>query len=220
MNILALDMSTVQTNVALISGGCCVRETSWMENRRGEQPLFEAVPILMRESGMTWNELDCYIAGRGPGLYSGLRTGITVMQALALPADQDVFFLNSGTAVAAQCFAVMSTDQVVVTGDARRGMLWYGLFTRQSYGPQLSGEWRLATWETFDALVPSGIPRVSSAWSGFNQCVEFSRLNTGSWVEEDVYPKARVLAECAEKMIQRGMESEPAMPVYMHPPVA
>ena len=219
MNILALDASTARVSLALVSGGRCLREAGWQENRRGEQPLFDALRTLLRETGMAWRDLDCYVAGRGPGLYSGLRTSITVMQALALPGDQRLYFPDSGVAVAARYFELQTADRVAVVGDARRGMLWYGLFSRQNGVPVLEGGWQLAAWETFDEGIPPSVSRVSSAWSEIAASPAFGRLNRDAWFLENVYPQAAVLAACAERMMNQGEASPPAVPVYMHPPV-
>ena len=221
MNILALDMSTPRADLALQCHGKTLLQKQWVEPRKGEALLFDTLNALLRESGLTWEGVDCFCAGRGPGNYSGLRIAITVMQALALPARQPVFFLNSGVAVAETVFEQRPCDRVAVVGDARRGMLWYALFDRPKAGETgKSPDWQLVPWADFDAQVPVEIPRVSSAWSSIRSSESFALLDVGAWVDADVYPQASMLAAQVETMLSLGLESEPATPIYMHPPVA
>ena len=207
MIALALELSTVQASIALSDGGRVLAAAAWTEPQARHQQVFEAVPALLRQAGLTWADLGLFAAGRGPGAFSGIRIALMAAQMFALPLKRPVVALSSGEALA-EDFAGAPT---LVCGDARRGTFWYGLFHAGAF----TG-WRFTKPEDWPEVVPAHARIVTSQWE---RCAPLRALTTaGTWLEGDRFPSAGTLARLAVDAHQAG-RSEPAEPVYLHPPV-
>ena len=98
MKIFALELSSSHGSIALVEDGRVVAEKSWIENFKNRQQLFDSMAGL----GIDWDSVDCFAVGRGPGAFSGMRIGFSVVNSLAAPGANPVYALNSGAALAAQ----------------------------------------------------------------------------------------------------------------------
>ncbi|WP_372807044.1 tRNA (adenosine(37)-N6)-threonylcarbamoyltransferase complex dimerization subunit type 1 TsaB [Pontiella sp.] len=202
MKIFAIELSSRFGSMALLEDGRIVAEKSWEENFKNRQQLFDALAAME----IDWDGVDLFAVGRGPGAFSGMRIGFSVINSLAAPANKAVYALNSGAALAAQCGA----DKTVVVGDARRNKVWAGVFA----GTDLVQEFELLEIDALKDLVPDDAlvvspdrDRLAELMSGFNG------------LDKPVYPTAGKLAELIAQRLDAGIESEPFEPLYMHPPV-
>lgn len=202
MKIFAIELSSKFGSVAVVEDGAVTAELNWEESFKNRQQLFDA----MRELAVDWDSVDLFAAGRGPGAFSGLRIGFSVVSSLAAPGGKPCYALNSGAALAAQCGA----EQTVVVGDARRKRVWAGLFS----GTELSAEFRLMEPAELMDFVPEGAlvvspdqDRLAELLAGFQS------------LDHPVYPTAGKLGELVFQGLENGQELEPFEPLYMHPPV-
>ncbi|QBG47736.1 tRNA (adenosine(37)-N6)-threonylcarbamoyltransferase complex dimerization subunit type 1 TsaB [Verrucomicrobia bacterium S94] len=202
MKIFAIELSSKFGSIAVLEKNEVIAEKCWEENFKNRQQLFDA----MAELGTDWDAVDLFVVGRGPGAFSGMRIGFTVVNALAAPLKKKVYALNSGAALAAQCGA----EKTVVVGDARRNKVWAGLFS----GVELENEFRLmergelAGFVPPDALVVSpDQDRLAELLAGFRG------------LEEPCYPTAGMLGRLVYDRFMKGTEPETFEPLYMHPPV-
>ncbi|MEN8255565.1 MAG: tRNA (adenosine(37)-N6)-threonylcarbamoyltransferase complex dimerization subunit type 1 TsaB [Verrucomicrobiota bacterium] len=204
MKIFAIELSSSRGSVALIEDGRIVVEKNWVENFKNRQQLFDAMSGL----DVDWNSVDCFAVGRGPGAFSGMRIGFSVVNALAAPGGKMVYALNSGAALAAQ----IGAEHLGVVGDARRNKVWAGLFS----GADIKKEFQLLERDELAAFIPENVlvvspdhDRLEDLLAGF-QTME----NAGP-----VFPSAGVLGRLVAQRLEKGVASEPFEPLYMHPPV-
>lgn len=229
MITLGIELSSRQGSVALLNDGTVLAEKTWMGERVRHNSLFQTLDTLLDETGVSYSDISRYVVGRGPGSFSGMRMSFAVAQALALPSKTEVRAVSSGAALAFQVAQTLLSAQnregqtgvsapqpIAVVGDARRGQVWYGLFSVAAFherGPRSGtsatveqiGEWRLTPYE--EISVPAGTLIVSP---------EAERLtaffaNIGS----ARFPLASDVAKLA--LMQKTSES--LEPLYMHPPV-
>jgi tRNA threonylcarbamoyladenosine biosynthesis protein TsaB len=220
MKSIAVDMSSSQASFALLEDGVLQDEIYWVQERRGGGQLFDRLEETMRHWSLSWDEIGQFICGRGPGNYSGLRMSLTAIQCLALPGNAPVYCLNSGASVAGILFDRENPDRLVVVGNARRNQLWYGLFRNTELGAQLLDEWKLCGWDDLPRVLPSEDTRcVSSCFSELETQTVSSSIQRLNWMRSDIFPSAGKLGETAWRRRAAGLETEPAQPVYMHPPV-
>ncbi|NCC53666.1 MAG: tRNA (adenosine(37)-N6)-threonylcarbamoyltransferase complex dimerization subunit type 1 TsaB, partial [Spartobacteria bacterium] len=176
---------------------------------------------MLDEADCTLAELDAWAVGRGPGNYSGLRTALTVAQAVALPDHTPVYAISSGEVLAAQTAREHpEARHIAVVGDARRSLLWFGLFSVGDNGVEQSGEWSLKPVADLMQDWPAGTRVVSSDWSRIREAVQPFLRDEIVWIPEDRYPSATLLAECAQRKTAGHIPIEPLSPIYLHPPVA
>lgn len=204
MRIFAIELSSRFGSVALLDDGKVVLEKSWEENFKNRQQLFDSIA----ELDVDWTTVDCFSVGRGPGAFSGMRIGFTVVNTLAAPDNKPVYALNSGAPLAAQ----IGAEKTAVVGDARRGKVWAGVFA----GAELEKEFQLMELDELDAFIPEGTLVVSPDHDRLTEVLaNFNTLEAAG----PVFPTAGKLGELVFKRLEQGIGSEPFEPLYMHPPV-
>ncbi len=204
MKFFAIELSSRHGSIALVEDGKIAAEKSWVENFKNRQQLFAT----MTELGMDWACVDVFAVGRGPGAFSGMRIGFSVVNSLAAPGGRPVYALNSGAALAAQADAV----RVAVVGDARRNKVWAGVFS----GNNLEKEFQLLERDELAGFVPENTLVVSPDHDRLED------LLSNFHIMEDaapVFPTAGLLGQLVSQRLENGLESEPFEPLYMHPPV-
>jgi tRNA threonylcarbamoyl adenosine modification protein YeaZ len=204
VKIFAVELSSRFGSLALVEDGAVVAEKRWEENFKNRQQLFDAMAAME----IDWRHIDCFAIGRGPGAFSGMRIGFSVVNALAAPVGKPVYALNSGAALAAQANAA----RTVVVGDARRNKVWAGVFS----GSELEKKFHLMERDELAAFVPPDALVVSPDHDRLEE------LLSGFRIQEDaapVFPAAGILGRLVCQRLEEGVESEPFEPLYMHPPV-
>lgn len=123
MKILAVNTSEASASVALVTDGMPVCEEFFSGGVTHSRVLMEMVhQMLTVRASVPVAEIDGLVAARGPGSFTGLRIGISVVKGIALAASKPVAGVSSLDAIAWQ----MSFSQrlVCVMMDARRGEVY------------------------------------------------------------------------------------------------
>ncbi len=216
MLTLALELSTTCGGVAVCDGrGQTVAGESWVESRARHQQVFHALPRLLEQAGLTWDAIDRFLIGRGPGSYSGLRVASLTARALALPSRTPVYAVSSAEALAARLMRDEPLDRWYVAGDARRGHLWYGCVEQQEdrSGPR---SFHLLPVEELSASPLAGIPVATSHPDRLAAIFREQRVDAGHLRE--AYPQPADLVSLLDSRPDGSM-NEPLLPLYLHPPV-
>lgn len=211
--VLGIELSSRQGSVALLKDGELLAEKTWLGERVRHNILFQTLETLLNEANISYRDISLYAVGRGPGSFSGMRMSFAVAQALALPDKTEVRAVSSGAALALAA-AREGAKQITVVGDARRGQVWYGLFSvaaSHEHRPRSEtpaaveqiGEWRLIPYE--EISVPAGALVVSPEADRLTQFFPM--------IGAPRFPLASDVARLALT------QSEPLEPLYMHPPV-
>ncbi len=191
-------------SIALVEDGKVVDEKRWEEDFKNRQQLFDA----MASMTIDWDGIDVFAAGRGPGAFSGMRIGFSVINSLAAPAGKPVYALNSGASIAAQSGA----DHTAVVGDARRSKVWAGVFA----GTELDKEFELLEIDELQRFIPAGALVASPDYDRLADLLKDFETPVKA---EPVFPSAGTLGQLVHDRLEKGIPSEPFEPLYMHPPV-
>lgn len=81
--ILALDTSTPLCKMSLFDKDSVEYKKEWQADRKLALELLEQLEEFLKENKLTFQDLKGLIVFRGPGSFTGLRIGITVMNTLA-----------------------------------------------------------------------------------------------------------------------------------------
>lgn len=202
MKIFAIELSSRIGSIAVLQDGQVIREMSWEENFKNRQQLFDSLAELESD----WESVDVFAVGRGPGAFSGMRIGFTIINTLAAPLKKTVYSLNSGAALA----ALAGAEKTAVVGDARRNKVWAGVFS----GSEIEKEFELMELDALTSFVPEDTLVVSPDQDRLAELLTgFHSLN------KPVFPTAGKLGELVFQRMGKGIESESFEPLYMHPPV-
>jgi tRNA threonylcarbamoyl adenosine modification protein YeaZ len=110
----------------------------------------------MEEAGLPFAELDLIAATTGPGSFTGVRIAIAAARGLALVTHAKLFGTDSLSVMARQALAggAAGSAPFAVAVDARRGMLYFGLYDEA--GRKREGPLLIAPDEAIN-LLPSGL---------------------------------------------------------------
>lgn len=211
MKILSLELATEKAGVAFVDTDCPERgiEETWEEARARHGELLPAIDRLKRRGGWDWRELDLIVAGRGPGAFSGLRAGLLTAAFLAAPGRTPCRFVSSMEAAAKAWLGEQNQARAMVVGDARRGHLWVGLVEADEGASPC--EWSLIPCEVFAASPPSGFPLLSPHLDRLPLLADKAAIGLN--------PTPEATARLAWRREKDRAPAEPAIPLYLHPPV-
>ncbi len=80
--ILLLDTSTPFCRLSLVDGDTVYR-AEWEANRELAKGLLQYIDTQLQAQGKTWRDIEAIGALRGPGSFTGLRIGLTVLNTIA-----------------------------------------------------------------------------------------------------------------------------------------
>lgn len=85
--ILCLDTSQPESTLALYSGQDAVAEHAWAAHRTLATGLLKTIDDFLAQNNTAWKDVHGIVVFRGPGSFTGLRIGLTVMNAFAYSYD-------------------------------------------------------------------------------------------------------------------------------------
>ena len=218
MNILALDTSMGACSAALL---CATDDARALHARQDEmqrghaEALMPMVAEILAEAGVTPHDLDVIAATLGPGSFTGVRIAIAAARGLALVTGARLYGTDS-LSVMARMAVLASTPggPFAVAVDARRGMLYFGLY--DDAGETLDGPLLVAPDDavqhlpdTLSVAVGSGAQLLADAAAAHNRQVEPALAA--------LQPSAMALADIAR---ESGESSALFRPLYLRPPDA
>ena len=71
-------------------------------NRRNSKIIFKVIDDLLKNNGINLSEIDVYIINCGPGSYTGVRIGMSVVKTFALVYKKPIIPINSLDLIASQ----------------------------------------------------------------------------------------------------------------------
>tara|TARA_Y100000588_G_scaffold342196_1_gene386843 strand:- start:1615 stop:2301 length:687 start_codon:yes stop_codon:yes gene_type:complete len=100
MNLLAID-TTHHTGGIALAQDKSILETVSVEAPNGfGAVIYSEIEALLKRAGLTLQEIDCYAAAAGPGSFTGIRVGLSVVKALAEVHNKTVAPVSSLQALA------------------------------------------------------------------------------------------------------------------------
>ena len=116
--ILAIDTSGRTASCAVMSEGVLLGSRMLYTERSHSQILLPMVKGLLAETGHTVQNVDVFAAADGPGSYTGLRIGISAVQALAYAGEK-------------QCIGISTLEGLAWNLCGRTGILCACMAARQ-----------------------------------------------------------------------------------------
>jgi len=135
--MLAIDTATSRVSVALGEGGDVIGSVQLVGGRRHAEQLAPAIRYLCGELGVELGRLAAIAVGTGPGLFTGLRVGVTTAKVMAQALRVPVVGMPSLDLVAYPLRHAHRT--VVAVLDARRHEVFHA-----SYRPVPGGMQRVS----------------------------------------------------------------------------
>jgi tRNA threonylcarbamoyladenosine biosynthesis protein TsaB len=142
VHVLAIDTATNQVGVAIGDGGVVRGEVRLSGGRRHAEELAPAIRQLTTWTGVRLDQLAAVAIGIGPGLFTGLRVGVTTGKVMAQALRIPVVAVASLDLVA---YPVRHTSRTIVAVlDARRREVFHATYRPVPGGVQRVSEYGVA----------------------------------------------------------------------------
>jgi tRNA threonylcarbamoyladenosine biosynthesis protein TsaB len=134
MLILGIETATEQVGVAIGGHEGVIANFEVVRGRRHAETLTPAIEFLCRQSDIALDEIGCIAVDVGPGLFTGMRVGLSAAKALALALRVPMIGISSLDLLAFPC---RHTERVVVPViDARKGEVFWAVYRQVPGGVQ------------------------------------------------------------------------------------
>lgn len=222
MLVLGIETATAQVGVALGNTDGALASFHVTLERRHAESLVPAIAFLTRQAGVDLHDVRVVAVDIGPGLFTGLRVGLSTAKTIAYALAVPMVGVSSLDLVAHE--ARLTDRLLVATVDARRGEIFHASYVRVPGGVQrisepavstpadLAGEMQAVDRDVL--LVGDGARRYAS---------EFADLKGVEVVPDDsMNPNARALVDLAQPRAMREefVPSHEIKPLYLRDPDA
>jgi tRNA threonylcarbamoyladenosine biosynthesis protein TsaB len=213
--LLAVDTSTAQLGLALYDGSRSISEYAWHSSQRHTVELAPAVFELLTRSGLTIDDVRALGVALGPGSFTSLRVGLSLVKGLAIARQLPVIGVPTLDVLAAAQPA--SRLPLLVAIQAGRGRLAAGWYKRSKTGWQAKGPAQVMTIKTLLEDVKSPVIVCAELTAQERQTLaEKAEIQLASPAQSIRRPS--VLAERAWVRWQAGAVDDGATlaPIYLH----
>jgi tRNA threonylcarbamoyladenosine biosynthesis protein TsaB len=180
MLILAMDTATPQVAVAIGDGGVVRGEVRVVGGRRHAEQLAPAIQYVCAETGVGLDRLAVIAVGIGPGLFTGLRVGVTTAKVMAQALRIPVVAVPSLDLIA---YPLRHTNRTIATViDARRKEIFSARYRAVPGGVQRDGDYVVGPVEDLVAdleatgeevlLAGDGVSRYREHFAGMDRVEE------------------------------------------------
>jgi tRNA threonylcarbamoyladenosine biosynthesis protein TsaB len=216
VKLLALDTSTEACSVALHLDGAvfALDEVCPQQHSKRVLPM---VQHLLATAGISLQDLDGIVFGRGPGSFTGVRIGVGVCQGLAFGADLPVFGVSTLAAMAQAAQRLYQATEVVAAIDARMAEVYFAQYRLSDNGLMLPLTEEIARKPTElpDCLVAANSFAVGTGFVTY--ATQFTAWAPLTVCPDVLYPSAQDMLTLATPAWQAGefIAAELAEPIYV-----
>lgn len=129
--LLALDTATSGCSVAILQAGQILAHASEAMARGQSEALVPMIDRVLKEAGVTLDQMERIAVTRGPGAFTGLRIGLATARALALARSIPCIGVETLEVLAAMAKAAGHPGPFLVAIDSKRGDLYTQAFDAQ-----------------------------------------------------------------------------------------
>ena len=206
MWLLAVDSSSKDASVALLRDDRLVALVAPRSDEQHSVALFRHMQAALREAGIELKDIDAYAVASGPGAFTGLRIGLSLVKALAEMHARPVVPVGVLEAV---CASAAAEGCLVPIVNAYRGQVFAAVYEKRDTEPALQGRERVLTLPEFlqqleaDSVRPEFCTFVSPNLDRWAEPLAASAF--GASRRESISPVlAEAVAQRARRKLSRG----------------
>lgn len=222
--ILGIETSVEHVGVALGDHRGIHASVSISSDRRHAESLTPMISFVLNQVGIEMADLSTIAVDIGPGLFTGMRVGITTAQTMAWALDLPVAPVCSLDVLAMN--ADWSDVPVAAALDARRGEIYWALYRMRGIGaePQRLTEPVVTTPDDLAIHLADRAEDIHCVGSGFHRFIDiFSSLTCATVCENSLSsPTANNVVALAAHHVARDETTAPSQitPMYLRAPDA
>ncbi len=215
IKLLALDTSTEACSAALQVGADILTLDEVCPQQHSKR-ILPMVQQLLSQAGVSLQQLDGIVFGRGPGSFTGVRIGVGVTQGLAFGADVPVYGVSTLAAMAQAAYRLHGATQVVAAIDARMAEVYIGSFVLNGALMQASTAEMAIKPQNLTAFgLSGGVYAVGTGWQTYT--AQLLPKQAAVIAADILYPSAQDMLALAQPALKNGqfIAAELAEPVYV-----
>ena len=220
MKILAIDTATSASSIALGNGDELVAMSVRVDRRGHGGFLVPAIDFAFESAGWKPQDVDVIAIDVGPGLFTGIRAGISTAQAIAAAVGAPMITVSSLTALAVR--AATTRRRIWPVVDVRRGQYATRPFRPVPGGVAPDGDAEILTAERLHNVVESDDAETLIVGDTVGFPASVMRGLHRTRIGRPRYPSADILLEIAALKAGRDtfVRPEDVRPLYMREPDA
>lgn len=156
MWLLAVDTSSRDASVALCRNQRLVALLAPRQTEQHSVALFESIRGVLGEAGIGLSQVEVYGVANGPGAFTALRVGLSVVKALAEMHRRPVVPVSVLEAI---CESAAAEGLLVPVVDAYRGQVFGGFYEKRDGELRARGRERVLGMEEFLASLAGDCPQ-------------------------------------------------------------
>ena len=125
MKILAIDTSTTHSSCSVMEDNNIVGDFCINQSMSHNEILLVMVDEMLKKLNIDIEDIDLFVAVTGPGSFTGIRIGVTVVKALAMALNKPIVAVNTLEALS---FGIFSDKKKIPLIDARGERVYYGVY--------------------------------------------------------------------------------------------
>ncbi len=126
MKILAVSTAEKESSIAVLDENNPVCEEMWATKQTHSKRIMGMIVRVMDRASLSIDDIDGFVAAKGPGSFTGLRIGISTVKGLAYAASKPCAGISSLDGIAWQ-FS-FSSRPVCAIMDAQRGEVYHAVY--------------------------------------------------------------------------------------------
>ena len=196
MILLAVETTANLATVALFRDGALVAEREADANKKHAETILPLIDYLLEENAVSITQIDLFAVDVGPGSFTGVRIGVSLVNALTFATGRQVIAIDALQAL----YQSSGEDEKAVCAmiDARNGNAYAALYQA---GKTLLAPEAVVT-EAFLAQIPADAVFVGDAHT---QELRFPRASNVGFCALKQVDSARL---CAEPLYLRSSQAE------------
>ena len=217
MKILALDSTAIVASVALCENGVLLGEYTLNNGNTHSQSLLPMVESLLGLFGTGIDEIDLFAASAGPGSFTGVRIGVSILKGLASAKKTPCIGLSTLEALAEN---LPYRDGILCpVMDARRNQVYNALFRRTERGLERLTEDRLITLKELDCELAERNERIYLCGDGYELAKKVLTVKTEDTPALLIPQNAVSIARLAKALYDAAPDSDydesTLQPIYL-----
>ena len=211
MKILALETSAVTASVAVTEDEKLLAQSFQNSGLTHSATLMPMAADLLKNTGLTLEEMDVIAVAAGPGSFTGIRIGVAAAKGLAWPGDKPCAPCSTLESMAWQCAHM--EGEICAVMDARRKQVYNARFRGTENGlERLSEDRAISVEELIEEVKKSGNPQIlvgdgaSLCYNAFEAAGVAARMAPPHLVSQTAWGVARAALELArqDKLVPAG----------------
>lgn len=216
MKILAVETSTKKLGIAIADQGTILGEHKGKGELRHCQDLVPNINKLLKDLSLKLTDLDGFAISIGPGSFTGLRVGVSILKGLNIATDIPIISVPTLDVIAHN--AKDSTIPICVIIDARKNNLYTCCYRRRMSGIIKLWDYSLLPADELIKKIKEEAFFIGDGIALYREAIDKSIKGARFADEREWFPDVKVVARLGMEQLKEKRFEDPdaIVPMYMY----